>query len=151
MFSLLFSIGFAASKIKSVSYYMISKDKIKKALERAHLSLSDRGKIISIENRIGIDINGNGYIGTTPVVDIPESVSLNFLGDVVSTFTELSTILHVDREILRAAIEENKVVPVQTIAQVNQTVSVPEPAIPEDTATDVVKKRPAVPLRPNKF
>lgn len=106
VFSLLFSVGFASAKIKAVSYYMIDKDKIKLALAKVNLSLTDKGKIVSIENRIGIDLDGDKKIGNT-VIDISESSSLHFLADVFGTTDELVTILKLPKATLREAIKEN--------------------------------------------
>lgn len=148
IFSLLFSIGYASSKIKAVSYYMIDKDKIKKALSKVNLSLTDKGKIISIENRIGVDINGNGFIGTTPVEPDEDPSSVFLITDVINTAKELNTIINIKREVLKEAIEENEV------AIPSAPVVIPEQTTPTPPVTDVaeaVVKKPATAFRPNRF
>ena len=148
IFSLLFSIGYASSKIKAVSYYMIDKDKIKKALSKVNLSLTDKGKIVSIENRIGVDINGNGFIGTTPVEPDGDPSSVFLITDVINTAKELNTIINIKREVLKEAIEENEV------AIPSAPVVIPEQTTPTPPVTDVaeaVVKKPATAFRPNRF
>lgn len=148
IFSLLFSIGYASSKIKAVSYYMIDKDKIKKALSKVNLSLTDKGKIVSIENRIGVDINGNGFIGTTPVEPDEDPSSVFLITDVINTAKELNTIINIKREVLKEAIEENEV------AIPSAPVVIPEQTTPTPPVTDVaeaVVKKPATAFRPNRF
>lgn len=148
IFSLLFSIGYASSKIKAVSYYMIDKDKIRKALLKVNLSLTDKGKIISIENRIGIDINGNGFIGTTPVEPEEESPTVFLISDVINTAKELNTIMNIERKVLKEAIKENEVaIPSTSVVVPGQTTPTP----PVSDVAEVVVKKPAKAFRPNRF
>jgi hypothetical protein len=163
IFSLLFSIGFASSKLKAVSYYMINKDKIKKVLSKVHLSFTDKGRIISLENRIGLDLDGDKKIGSTPI-DISESDTLNFISDVVGTFNELGTIMKIDKDTLREAVKENN--KPQDIKDVERIVETVKEVVeifsekPSETnavtatsnpAPEVVVKKPATAFRPNRF
>jgi len=166
IFTLLFSIGFASSKLKAVSYYMINKDKIKKVLSKVHLSLTDRGRIISIENRIGVDLDGDKKIGSTPI-NISENDTFNFISDVIGTVNELGTILKIDKETLREAVKENKNTNVNNedieriVESVKEVVEIftkkqPEESTPTaptvpNPAPEVVVKKPATAFRPNRF
>lgn len=150
IFSLLFSIGYASSKIKAVSYYMIDNDKIRKVLLKVNLSMTDKGKIISIENRIGIDINGNGFIGTTPVEPEEESSNVFLVTDVINTVSEFNKIINIKKDILRDAIKENEIAIDTTNSNAESTPTTNVAPVAEPTP-EVVAKRPSTPFRPNKF
>jgi hypothetical protein len=106
IFTLLWSIGYASSKMKRVSYYMIDKNVILKTiLQKSNLSMNSKGRIVSIEKRIGIDLDGDSLIGETPMEKSGDPDNLIY--EIYETFNELSTIINVDRETLKKAIDEN--------------------------------------------
>lgn len=138
LLTLLWGIGYASSKIKSVSYYMIDKSKLLKyALSKGRLSLDDKGKIIRIEKRLGIDLDGDNMIAEEtyhPGIELDD----NIISDIFQTFSELKTIINVPDETLReAAIEEKK----EKVAEV----------VVETPAPEVVKKKPSTPFKSNRL
>lgn len=149
MFTLLWSIGFASSKMKKVSYFMIDKNVILKTiLQKTNLSINNKGRIVSIENRIGIDLDGDSLIGDTPVQkgNDPD----NLIYEIVETFNELSTIMNVDRETLKKTIEETAWKPPVKDTEVIPEDPTPDP-VPAPEVAEAVVKKPARAFRPNKF
>lgn len=148
IFTLLWSIGYASNRIKRVSYHMIDKNvMLKTILTKSKLSLNNKGRIVSIEKRIGVDLDGDRLIGDTLEVK-DSSEPDNLINEIVATFSELSTIMNVDRETLQKTLEEtawkNPILEPQPV----------EPTTPTPPVADVaeaVVKRPATAFRPNKF
>lgn len=130
IFSVFFALGYTSSNIKSVSYSMINKKKLGNILMDANLSITDKGRIIKAEEKLGLDLDGDNKIGNTPMEIINKDT---IIGDIVSTFTELSTILSVDEELLK---------------EINKEQGAEKK---KDDSVDVVSKKPATKYRPPGF
>jgi hypothetical protein len=116
---------------------MIDKNIILKTIfQKTNLSVNNKGRIINIEKRIGIDLDGDNLIGD--VHDSKKNDPDNLIHEIVETFNELSTIINVDREILKRTIEETKNVGRQ-------------PGTKTNDAAEAIVKKPAKVYRPNKF
>ena len=135
---------------------MIDKNVILKTiLQKSNLSMNSKGRIVSIEKRIGIDLDGDNLIGETPMEKGGDPDNLIY--EIYETFNELSTIINVDRETLKKAIDENTWkppieddVPVETLSEPVTSPLVTN-VVSEQEVTEVVVKKPARAFRPNKF
>lgn len=116
LISLLFGIGFISSKIKFVSYSMIDKKKLEKKLGMTNMTINEKGTIKKLEEKTGIDIDGDNKVGDVPI-NIRDS---DIFTDVVNTFSELVTISKLGDDELKEVIKEEK----------------------KEEVTEVVKKRP---------
>ena len=63
IFSIFFALGYLSSNIKHVSYAMINKTKINKILEGSKLTMTEMGKIVTLETRVEMDLDGDNKIG----------------------------------------------------------------------------------------
>lgn len=106
IFSIFFALGYLSSNIKHVSYSMINKTKINKILEGSKLTMTEMGKIVTLEERIEMDLNGDNKIGKH-LLETPGNE--NIVTDIVNTFNELSTILSIEDEILDEVNEKNSI------------------------------------------
>lgn len=137
--TLLWGIGYASSKVKLVSYYMIDKNKLLKyALSKGRLSIDERGRITSIEKRLGIDLDGDRLIGNEPSVIESRLFDDNIISDMIDTVSELSTILNVEKDTIKDAIKED------TGKKVDKRKK-------DEPAVDVVVKKPAKVFKPSKL
>ena len=85
---------------------MISKTKINKILEGSKLTMTEMGKIVTLETRIEMDLNGDNKIGKH-LFETPERE--NIVTDIMNTFDELSTILSLEDEILHEVNEKHSI------------------------------------------
>ena len=106
IFSIFFALGYLSSNIKHVSYSMINKTKINKILEGSKLTMTEMGKIVTLETRIEMDLNGDNKIGKH-LFETPERE--NIVNDIINTFDELSTILSIEDEILHEVNEKHSI------------------------------------------
>ncbi len=106
IFSIFFALGYLSSHIKHVSYSMINKTKINKILEGSKLTMTEMGKIVTLETRIEMDLDGDQKIGKSPL-ETPEKE--NIVTDIMNTFNELTTILSIEDEILHEVNEKHSV------------------------------------------
>ena len=125
---------------------MIDKNKLLKyALAKSKLSINDKGKIISIEKRLGVDLDGDKIIGENEPAEITVFED-NIMSEILNTFSELSTILNVKRDTLKETVDEHKKETVEETVE-----ETPTPAVEPVAVAEVVKKKPATAFRPNKF
>lgn len=106
IFSIFFALGYLSSNIKHVSYAMINKTKINKILEGSKLTMSEMGKIVTIETRVEMDLDGDNKIGKH---SLETPVNENIITDIMNTFNELTTILSIEDEILHEVNEKHSV------------------------------------------
>ena len=161
VFTLLWSIGFASSKMKAVSYYMLDRNKMLKAiLSNSKLSLDNKARIVNIEKRIGVDLDGDKLVGDKPALIDPNT---NIISDIVQTWHELNTIMNIDDETLKKTINDTKYKPPVEMQESEETaeseekpevsdeVEVVTEVIKEDEVPEVIVKKPARMFKSNKF